>query len=145
MWTVSVCMCVYRTQREAVFKCRWVDLWGVVTFGLFIFLLCCFSLFLSVQIFMPPARNPCRLCVRRHWRFSRQSELREWASLLQGRVSDYVLTMHCDRKPATKKCGDKLTWPEGLCVSNSNEAGVVNFGLRGETKHKQVSYSWTQH
>lgn len=25
--------------------------------------------------------------------------------------------------------GEKLTWPEGLCVSNSNEAGIVNLGL----------------
>ena len=33
-----------------------------------------------------------------------------------------------------KKTDDQLTWPEGLCVSNSNEAGVVNFGLWGEVK-----------
>lgn len=32
----------------------------------------------------------------------------------------------------------RLTWPECLCVSNSNETGVVNLGLWGETDH-QVS------
>lgn len=30
--------------------------------------------------------------------------------------------------------GERLTWPEGLCVSESDKAAVVNFSLRGETR-----------
>lgn len=40
---------------------------------------------------------------------------------------------------------NRLTWPEGLCVSHSNEAGVVNFSLWEETQtqmRNQNNISW---
>lgn len=35
---------------------------------------------------------------------------------------------------AEGKVGESLTWPEGLSVSESDKAAVVNFSLRGGTK-----------
>ena len=32
-----------------------------------------------------------------------------------------------------------VTWPQALRVSNSNQAGVVHFGLKGETKRDEQS------
>lgn len=32
--------------------------------------------------------------------------------------------------------GERLTWPEGLRVSESDKAAVVNFSLRGGTKKR---------
>lgn len=120
-----------------------MDLCGVFTFGLFILLLCCSPRLFSHRTFTPPARIPIRFCVHHRSRSSRQSDLRGWASLLQGYVLDYVsstmlkvfgLLLH--KTVRKKKTDNQLTWPEGLCVSNSNEAGVVNFGLWGEIKKK---------
>lgn len=51
----------------------------VFTFGFFNLLLGYFPLLSSVlpmNLFMPPAQNPCRLCVHRRSRSSRQSDLR---------------------------------------------------------------------
>lgn len=48
------------------------------------------------------------------------------------RSLDCCYIKQCEKK----KPDNQLTWPEGLCVSNSNEAGVVNFGLWGEIKKK---------
>lgn len=40
--------------------------------------------------------------------------------------------------PESKMC-KRLTWPEGLRVSDSNQTGVVNFSLSEQTNDKTIS------
>lgn len=65
-----------------------------------------------------------------------EGELHSWGGRGE-RTQDFVLS-HCsfNESPAVaeRQIFNQLTWPEGLCVSNSNQAGVVNFSLEGETK-----------
>lgn len=82
----DVCMCV-RTRREDVSVSHWVGFGEVLTFGLFLFLRYC--LFSILGLFMPPARNPSRLCVRRRSCSSHRADQRGWASLLGGEESEH--------------------------------------------------------
>lgn len=132
----DVCMCV-RTRREDVSVSHCVGFGEVLTFGLFLFLRYC--LFSILGLFMPPARNPSRLCVHRRSCSSHRADQRGWASLLGGEESEHkTVVSKCNNDDEAAVAGseifNQLTWPEGLCVSHSNEAGVVNFSLWEETK-----------
>lgn len=69
----------------------------------------------SHRIFTPPAQNPFPLCVHHRSRSSRQSDLRGWASLLQGKESHYgsvhvLFGLMLQKTVSNKKQSANLAW-----------------------------------